>query len=172
MKINKLIFYTIFESLILLIVICSTYFIWDTFEKETNMAYYYSNPEQEINLQVENNITSLKRQNDIKAINESSKIVINLNNTGNNKKQYYVYFKVNENNKLDTKYLKISLGEVKYLFTLENYVQNNERYFIINKGIINKDETITKDLYLWLSEDTPIQEENKSYNFELNVQEM
>lgn len=173
MKINKLIFYTIFETTILFIVILSSYFMWDSFESKTKeLAFSYNNL-QELNLQIENKIKTLTRIKDTMGINENNKIIMQLNNIGTTKKKYYIYLKVNKNNDLDTKFLKISLGEEKkYLYTLENYIENNEKYYILEKGIINEKNKITKNLYLWLAEETPAFEQNKTYNFEINVEQM
>ena len=172
MQINKLIFYTIFETILLTALIFSTYFIWNTFEEKT-IFFAYNNQKNTVTLQIENKIELLTRNKDTKAINENNKIIMYINNNGKIKKQYYTYLKVNEETNLDTKYLKISLNEeIKYLYTLENFTKNNERYYIISKGIINDNEKITQDIYLWLSEETPQIEENKIYNFEINVEEM
>lgn len=171
MQINKVIFYTIFEATSLFIVIFSSYFIWGKFEDKTKEFAY--NNSQELTLQIENRIKTLTRTKDSMGINENNKIIMEINNTGKLKKQYYIYIKVNKNNNLDTKYIKTSLNEEKkYMYQLENYIENDEKYYIIEKGIINGKDKIIKNLYLWLTEETPTFEEEKSYNFEINVEQM
>ena len=168
MQINKIIFYTIFESIMLLIVIITTYFIWDTFDNESiKIASSYLNPKEKLEIEVKNNLEKIT-----KTKKENNNIEIHLKNNGEIKKLYYIYMKINKDSDIDTKYIKINLEEERYLYTLENYVKNGEKYFILKSGIIDKKEEILENLHIWLTEETPENELNKTLNFEINVEKV
>lgn len=174
MEINKLIFYTIFETIMLIALIISTYFLWGTFDNTPkDIAYAYTNPKANLSLDLENNLKPLIPIKDEEAINKNNQISLKLNNNGKTQKQYCIYLKINENTNLDIKYLKISIKEEpRYLYTLENFEYNNERYYIISKGLIDSNIEKTQNLYIWLSEETPNVEQNKELKFTISVEEM
>lgn len=175
MQINKLIFYTIFEIVALSIMIISTFFVWNTFniDKSAQIAYSYTNRNERLTLEIKTALSPLSPIKDIDGISENNKVSLNINNVSKINKRYNLYLTVNETTSLNTKYLKISLGEdIYYLYNLEKFIKDQKVYYFIKTDEIKSKETINLNIYLWLSEETPNEEQNKNLDLSFKVEEM
>lgn len=175
MHINKLIFYTTFEIIALAIMLLSTFFIWNNFEMEESaeIAYSYTNKNERLVLDVNNNLSVLAPMKDKDGINEKSKVNLSIYNVSKINKRYNLYLTIDDSTTLSTKYLKISSGEnPQYLFKLEKFYKDNQMYYFIKTDEIKSKENINLDLYIWLSEETPNEEQDKNLNLSFKVEEM
>lgn len=175
MQTNKIIFFTIFEIMALLLLIISTFFIWNTFgiEESSQIAYSYTNKSERLVLDINNELSPLIPMKDNEAFNDNNKISIDINNVSKINKRYNLYLMIDENSSLNTKYLKISLGEeIYYLYNLEKFNKDDKIYYFLKTGEIKSKEIVNFDLHLWLANETPNEEQGKKLGLNFKVEEM
>lgn len=175
MHLNRIIFYTIFETITLIITLGVTYHMWDNFkiDESAKIAYSYTNKNEKISIKVDNNFKELIPLNDNLAFNNKNNFIIELYNPSEIKKQYALYLKINDNTNLDLNYLKINKNSDKeFVRKLENYKKELNSYFLIKNGIIKSKETLYNEVYIWLTEETPNTEQNKILDFNFYLEEI
>ena len=134
------------------------------------VAYSYEN-ESELLLNVENHLTSLLPVED-NNVDEENKVILQISNTNKNKKEYQIYFIINSGT-LNENYLKIKVdGKSKYLTELEKHTENNQTYYRIKTNQINKQTTNEEDINIYLSSETPDNEQGKKLNINFKVEEI
>lgn len=169
--INKKIFYLIVEILVLSALLVVTSKMWSKFDSTLpKIAYSYEN-ESELLLNVENHLTSLLPVED-NNVDEENKVILQISNTNINKKEYQIYFIINSGT-LNENYLKIKVdGKSKYLTELEKHTENNQTYYRIKTNQINKQTTNEEDINIYLSSETPDNEQGKKLNINFKVEEI
>lgn len=175
MHLNKIIFYTILETVTLITMLAITYILWGTFDvkESTQIAYSYTNPKEKLTINIENKFNNLLPEKDEKAISEENYINIKINNPSKIKKQYALYIKVKDSSTVDKKNIKVYIKDnIAYLTSLQNYNKGEATYYLLSNGIIKNEETINEKLYIWMSIDTPNTEQGKTLDFDLYLEEM
>jgi len=175
MNINKIIFYTSFEVIVLTTILLLTYFVWNTFEidKNAQIAYYYTNPSKYLSLKVESNIKLLSPQKNDEAINDNNKIELKINNISLIPKKYYIFMTIQNTHDLDINYLNLNINNQTYKTSdLKQFIKKENTYYLLLEEIIKPENTDTHNLYFWLSEETPDEEQNKELRFEFNIKEV
>lgn len=172
MKINKWIFYTIFEIITLVIVLITTNILWNKFdlEEHANLAFSYVKTNTSLVTSIENHLSPLIPIKD-NELTDFNKITINVNNISKSEKKYNLYIVINNKSNLNLKYLKFLIkNEKNYITNQPNFIKGNDTYYLINSNKIT--DYIKEDLYIWLDETTPNEEQGKKINFQIITEEI
>lgn len=171
--INKKIFYLIFEIVFLISLIFITREIWNNLDtRAAKVAYAYTSYESDLIINVNNNLSPLVPVDD-NNVNEEETINIEINNINKTNKEYNLYFVIKENTTLNKDYLKIKIkNEVNYLKELKTKNENGSTYYKIFTGKINQQSKNLITLNLYLSSETPNNEQGKNVSFNFIIEEI
>lgn len=174
MKINKIILLTSLETILLIMLLFVTSMIWNDLDIDSAAKIaYISENNKHLNLDVENNLSSLNSLEDNIALNDNNLIKINIKNDSNVKKHFNLYLKISDDTNLFTNYLKFAINnEINYLNKMYYYKLDNNIYFLIKTDEIDSKEDIVYIMHLWLSSITPRTEQIKKLNIEYFLEEV
>lgn len=131
--INKRIISLVVEIVFMLIVLVSTYFIWDKIDlnKYSSIAGSYAGGDVL----------------DVYYLESENNVYLEISNNNSSKKEYVLYLGVKNNSSEDIK-IKY-LDNITYLDELDSYEDNNITYYILDNSIINNNETKNYDITLF-----------------------
>ena len=171
MRIKKAIVYTVFEIIVLILTLFITYNIWDNFEleKDAKIAYSYTD-KKSLKLNIENNLKPLTTIEDENYEQENNYLKLNISNDDTKTKTYKLYLKVDETSTLNINYLKLLYKN--NIQTITDLKQNKKNYYILDASKIKSSMETNEKLYMWLDIRTPNEEQGKTVNFEILIEEV
>ena len=154
--------FVIKELIVVFIILVTTYSYWDRLDNKMEKSNLIAqNNSLGINI-VENNISKLYPMTDEYAIENIDDTIINISNTYKDNLNYKLGMKINKNNNLDYKHLKIKVNNE--IYSLDSRYDGEDQdyvYFDLIKKEIDTNSDV--NFAMWLDEDA--YKKNNVYNF-------
>ena len=174
-NIEKRIRSLVFEMVTIVLIVIVSYFVWDNidYSNEAQIAYAYSNYNTMINVIMNNNIKVLSPTADEES-SELDTVDYTLTNSNSVAKDYNLFIKYdNKNSNLDKNYLKVNYeGKTFYLNSLKTIERDGYSFYLLTSDTIEKKSSEKDSMILYLAEETPSTEQNKTLSFSLYAEEI